>query len=370
MVCYKKSVTPHYLFPFYLARVRTYVCVMGMVCTTICTLIQQQALAQASNSEARELSIALRNLDHLRKGDKTSFDEVEHRGAELLKKYPDSKAQGHIYYELAHIYAQSGLARPQSAVDYAKKAMQFPLEPQQKIRLYGYWGSAVYILNQKKTLSEKRQMATVVFLDGLTQLQKMKLPDISPETPIIDLDNSDISTAGDAENAMNQNHDLQTAVDQARFLQEMVRYRKSFISQIVWLYSREPHATQELQNLTLKITNNPELADQLVKTVDRKIKGIKEPESPPTKGHHEIVTPLSKNISTEPKSQLNTAEKDGKKDVQFENKKIACDDQKQNSCFGQISSWTLALGGALLVLFVMLMIRKYGRVAKKNKSNR
>ena len=134
--------------------------------------------AQTARSETKhDLSSALRVLDRLRRGSKTPFDEVERSAGELLKKYPDPKDRGQIYYELAHVYAQSGLVRPQSAIDYAKKAMQCPLTPQQRIRTYGYWGSALLMLKPTDPLPKRRRAATLVFLDGLVQLQKLGLPE-------------------------------------------------------------------------------------------------------------------------------------------------------------------------------------------------
>ena len=123
-------------------------------------------------------------MDRLRRGRKTPFDEVERRIGDLLKQYPRSQGPGQIYYEAAHVYAQTGLVRPQAAVDYAKKALRFPLEPVQRIRLYGYWGGAVFMLKRTDPFPHRRLAAATIFLDGLVQLRQFNLPEKATESPV------------------------------------------------------------------------------------------------------------------------------------------------------------------------------------------
>jgi hypothetical protein len=230
-------------------------------------------VAQAARPETEhDLFSALQALDRLRRGSKTPFDEVERAAGELLTKYPDPKDRGQIYYELAHVYVQSGLVRPQSALDYVKKAMQCPLAPQQQIRLYGYWGSILLMLRRTDPLPQRRREATVVFLDGLVQLRKLDLPEKPPEIPTTVLVDLDPTTDTAAKEAEQRNRRYMAAVERAEFLREMIRYREGLTSQIAWLYSREPRATQELRELVIKTTHDLQLADRLVDRVDRQIK--------------------------------------------------------------------------------------------------
>jgi hypothetical protein len=224
--------------------------------------------APTARSETKhDLSSALRALDGLRRGSNTPFDQVERSAGELLRKHPDPKDQGQIYYELAHIYAQSGLVRPQSAIDCVKKAMQCPLTPQQQIRLYGYWGSALLMLKRTDPLPERRRAATIVFLDGLRQLCKLDLPEKPPEIALTVLGGPEPATEADVKEAEQRNQRYVAALERTRFLQEMIQYREGLASQIVWLYSREPHAARELRELVINATNDPKLADRLLQRV-------------------------------------------------------------------------------------------------------
>ena len=173
--------------------------------------------AQTARSETKhDLSSALRVLDRLRRGSKTPFDEVERSAGELLKKHPDPKDQGQIYYELAHIYAQSGLVRPQSAIDYAKKAMQCPLTPQQRIRTYGYWGSALLMLKPTDPLPKRRRAATLVFLDGLGSSRSWACRKRPPEIPTAVLGGPEPATEADVKEAEKQNRRYMAEVECAR----------------------------------------------------------------------------------------------------------------------------------------------------------
>ena len=230
--------------------------------------------AKPPNGQAETRADLLHQLwavDRLRSGRKTPFDEVERRIGNLLKQYPAPKDQGQIYYEAAHVYAQTGLVRPQAAIEYAKKALQFPVEPVQRIRLYGYWGGAVFMLKRTDPFPQRRLAAATIFLDGLVQLRQFKVPEKATELSSAEY------IAGDeiAEKIVAELE--QRDAEQARFLQEMIGYRDGMTGQIVWLYSREPHATQELRELTVKTTKDSKLADRLVKAVEPKIKAIKEP---------------------------------------------------------------------------------------------
>ena len=229
---------------------------------------QQPAKPQNGRAETKmKLSNALWATDRLRHGRETPFAEVERRIAGLLKQYPAPKDQGQIYYEAAHVYAQTGLIRPQAAVDYAKKALQLPVEPVQRIRLYGYWGGTVFMLKRTDQFPQRRLAAVIVFLDGLAELRKFNLPEKAPERPAMGANYDDAPTEIEARRMEEQNRREAAAWEQARFLEQMIQYRDAMIGQIVWLYSREPNATEELRQLTVKTTRDPELAGRLVKAV-------------------------------------------------------------------------------------------------------
>jgi hypothetical protein len=123
---------------------------------------------------AQDLQAELFALEQLRKGKDTPLDEVDRRGAGLLQKYTDPKDRGRIYYQLAHIHAQSALRRPDQVVQYAEKALECPLEPSQRLRLYVYRGDALQM--GKEPFPKKRKRAVVPYLQGLrgTRLESVR----------------------------------------------------------------------------------------------------------------------------------------------------------------------------------------------------
>lgn len=231
-----------------------------------------------------DLPAALRALDQLRQGHKTPFAEVDRRADELLRKYPDPKDQGQIYFELVQVYGQSA-GPPQRIIEYAKKALQLPLEPSQRFRLYTYWGDAVLLLKPAEPLADRRRAATVVFLDGLMQLRKFNLPEKPPEIPLVTLYDLDDG----AREAEEQYRRDMAAVEQAHFVRAMIRHRDVLTGQIVWLYARKPFATDELRELATKTTKDPQLVARLVKAVEAKIKSTKYPPEVPEIGKGDIT---------------------------------------------------------------------------------
>ena len=57
----------------------------------------------------------LNEIDGLRRGRETPFEEVEQRSKQLLQEYGTGEDQGRIYGQLAHVYAQSGMSDERNA---------------------------------------------------------------------------------------------------------------------------------------------------------------------------------------------------------------------------------------------------------------
>ena len=121
-------------------------------------------------NEAR-LVFRVAGFGRLAAGQQSPFDRGGTLSGELLKKHPDPKDRGNLLQCFAHVYAQSGLFRPRSAIDYAQKAMQCPLTPQQQIRLYGYWGNRLLMLKPTDSLRRGVERQRMVFLDRLATPQ-------------------------------------------------------------------------------------------------------------------------------------------------------------------------------------------------------
>lgn len=141
----------------------------------------------SSVGKAESLEEELFEIDKLRAGFDTPFDEVEKRCNKLLQKYTKPEEQGRIYYELTKVEGQSGLQRPAKAIEYAKKALEFPQDPWRKVRLYGYWGSAIEVTHRgthDEEMAKGRREAVIPYLQGLRQLQQYNLPEVKPPIPM------------------------------------------------------------------------------------------------------------------------------------------------------------------------------------------
>ena len=259
------------------------------------------------------LPVALRKLEQLRNGPKTPFAEVDRHAAELLKSHLDPKGQGQIYYELAHIDAQSGLARPQMVIDYAKKALQFPLDPLQRLRLYVYWGDATLVRKPTDPLPGRRREAVPIYLQGLMEMHAFTAPPVAPQPTEVVPPQKPPEAATRAANPAKgksphklttkeaiEQHERQLAPPrQARMQDQIARGREILMGQIVWLYGRKPFATAELRELATATTHDPELVARLVEMTQAKIRAVDPSPLPPLKPRKHLAKQHAKiNLQT------------------------------------------------------------------------
>lgn len=218
----------------------------------------------------QELQKDLYQLTSLRKGPKTPFAEVEELGKELLKKYHDPKDQGLIYYQLAHIYAQSGMVKPDRVVYYAKMAMEYPLDLSPKLRLYVYWGDALQIGDPKGSFAEKRKSAVKPYLEGLKEVEKLKLPEKAPDLPGVSRYDRH-GTPEEVAKARKEHEEAVAARKRVELERELIMHRDVLTAQIVGLYSREPYAKAELEREASRILEDPETVTKVVSRVKEKV---------------------------------------------------------------------------------------------------
>lgn len=237
-----------------LGRKRISVPRVGTACLLLCLIAQSCVSPQAAwSGTSDELGIALQELEQMRWGGKMlPYDEAERRTAKLLKEYPDPRDQGRIWFELTHIYGQTG-GPPQRIIDCAKKALQFPHDPPRRIWLYEYWSSGLLRRDPDGPLPERRRAAAAVCLDGLMELRKYNLPDNVPE--LLE------ATPPDSEEAR----------ERARVVKELHQRRDGIFKQTVWMYTLRPFATEELRELAAAKTNDRKLVNRLLKAVEPKI---------------------------------------------------------------------------------------------------
>ena len=221
----------------------------------------------ASVEYPKELRGELSRLDGMRKGTGTDFVKVDEVGRTLLKKYPGPKEQGQIYYWLAHVHAQSGLVHPERVMEYARKALEQPLEPLQVPRLYVYWGDAIQVSRAKDPPAERRKWSAVIYLAGLREVLEYSLPAKAPELPAITRILIRGPRGGINEEVRRRQAEQWAARHKAEFLRDMVQHRNILVGQLAGLYQQGNVAPDELRQLAAGVLRNLWAEDRLMRAL-------------------------------------------------------------------------------------------------------
>jgi len=222
-------------------------------------------------SMADELEDALRQVDNLRAGFDTPFDEVEKRCDALLQTYTAPEDQARIYYELAHIEAQSGHQRPAKSLRYTLKALDLPLEREKRLRLYMCWGSAIGASHRGArgdALRAARKQAAMAYLHGLKEtlqyaeeVRKAPLP--PPWEPKLSDQRRPLNKRAMTARAC-------AAGKREDLLEDLTIREVAFQRSLVFLYSRVPFATDELEKLAREVLQDePTVVRLKVRVMER-----------------------------------------------------------------------------------------------------
>ncbi len=222
------------------------------------------ARAPAPVEERPTLQERLYALDQIRQGADTSFDDVEREGEKLIARYKAPEDRAKIYFELAHVYAQSDIRKyPDRVTKYARLALEAERDPKQRALLYTYLGSAAEVEPGDKSFSELRRNAALHYLAGYKEMLALKLPAKAPALPQVEKYHVD----GDpeAEKAARERHEAQMkARAKAEVERDLIEQRRILLEQIVALYQREPHANDELREIAAKVLGDDKAAAKLV----------------------------------------------------------------------------------------------------------
>jgi hypothetical protein len=239
---------------------------MGFTLLLLMTPWPIVAQGEEAGGLTAELRQDLARLEALRNGRDTPLNRVDQLGQELLKKYSDSKEQGAIYYHLAHIHAQSGVREPDRIIEYTRKALDFPLEPSQRMRLYVYWGDAIQVKQARSPVGTWRKEAAQPYLQGLKEVLPYRLPETPPKLPRVTA--YDVDGPPEVVERERQEHKREMAARQeAKFQRDMIQHRNVLTQQLVSLYSRKPYATEELEQLASEKLNDPAAVKRLMKSL-------------------------------------------------------------------------------------------------------
>ena len=203
------------------------------------------------------------------------LDEFEVQCKSLLQAHEDPSEQAIICREVLRVYVQTGLLKPQRAIEYARRTLTVLADPVERLRVYCAWGRAVQTKwgpVSGRDLAALRKQALQPYLIGLKEAAGFDLPARRPELPLFVVYNSD----GPEDSPTNQRiKKLKDEQDKERrrilFQQNMIDQRDVLMAQIVLLYSRFPFATEELLKEATEVLPNPGIADTLVSKVQEQI---------------------------------------------------------------------------------------------------
>jgi hypothetical protein len=225
----------------------------------------------------------------------------------LLRTESASEDKGRVHYEIAEIYYRVALIKkPEKALEYAKKALEFPLELPKATDMYEHWGSALYIAwggylydpsisppadidwdkrnrdfgAMRKEVAGLYMTAEKLLLDA--KVPRERIPEPAVGTYLCDSDDESLCEE------LERQHDEQMAArKKADSTNELVRRRLWFEGELVSMYSHQPYATTELRRLGLARLKEKKLVEDLVSRVKANIaqvgKSVQESAGTPSK---------------------------------------------------------------------------------------
>jgi hypothetical protein len=205
--------------------------------------------------------------ENYRHGTPEKFAELEKKADELAKEYPEKDDQARIWYEVAHVAAQSDIGKQAERVKkYAAKCLEVSRDPLHRPTLYSYFASV-------ETLAEgefagRRRKAADWLLTGYVEMLAQELPDEKPELPAA------VRMLGDSPQARARNAATQAAIAEARFVQDKVFRRDVLVQQLRDLYKpdakqvgRDEKGPNELKALAAKKLPDDAAVTELMKRV-------------------------------------------------------------------------------------------------------
>jgi hypothetical protein len=229
-------------------------------------------MPDASPELRRELSA----FDNYRHGSEEKFVELERKADELLKKYTARDDQARIFFEVAHVAAQSDIRNHVKRVRrFAGRSLALSRDPLQRGSLYSYLGSAAEV-EAETTFEDRRRHASAELLTGYAEMLAQELPAEAPELPAVDILAGDETDQDPIKAALARaRHAAQMAARQeAEFIRELVHRRDTLANQLRWLYhpdprihGRNPDGPEELRVLARKALNDPKAVEALLARV-------------------------------------------------------------------------------------------------------
>lgn len=166
------------------------------------------------------------------------------------------------------MYSFAGLKEPQKAIEYAKRALEQPLDDVSRMDMYVRLGDAMTVANcatGKDALVQSRPDIAKQYLEGILIALNLGTPDERIEMPPAKRMTFQGNPSDPGyEEAMRQNEENSRAQSEARKTNEYVDLKHTLEQQVFSLYAISPHATNELRNLALEKLQNKDYVNLLL----------------------------------------------------------------------------------------------------------
>lgn len=237
---------------------------MALVFAVLLGLCGSKCFAQ----EEDELGKKIATVESLLQGTRTPLGLIVAEAEALLDRYPMPEDHGRIYYLLAHSHAVAGMSRLENAqkvIEFAQKALDCPLDPTLRLRLYICWGDALVLGDPARPIAVRRRAAAEAYLAGLKEARQFKIPDAAPVRPALSMPKArNEQGVVDLESFYQES---EARIRQLRSIDdlEMLQRRRGVLAgQLIYIYSLEPRADEELRTLAEKALGSDPQVEQLM----------------------------------------------------------------------------------------------------------
>jgi hypothetical protein len=170
-------------------------------------------------------------------------------------------------------------------IEYAKKALEYPLDVPTSCRLYGYLGDALTVKGKRGPRDDwlqARQEAVTVCLKGLKLALDNKAPREMPAPPSVG-PNAFGPDGRTQEGALPTFEEQKAARKQYYQLRALHMQRRALSNRAVILYSEEPYDVDQFRAIALEVLGkHQDVAHALTQEVQARIATRKRPSMPPS----------------------------------------------------------------------------------------
>lgn len=209
-----------------------------------------------------------------RHGSAKLFAELEARAEALAKQYPAKDDQARIWYEVAHVAAQSRIDKHADLVrKYGAKCLEISRDPLQRGRIYSYLASTVDL--NAAAFPEGRREAAEILLNGYFEMLVQELPEKTSDLPGVEKIGGVIGNGAAAEAQARALDAAQAAArEEAIFVGDQIDRRETLVVQLRDLYKpdakrhgRTEDGPKELRETASKLLTDQQASDLLKKVL-------------------------------------------------------------------------------------------------------